>query len=180
MIGAVKIEHAQALLGKAMLKLRHFENQDLELLVEYLNCDDVVRYLSTVIPQPYTDADAKWWICEGSKADFVRAIEVNGVLAGCIGAHRKQAEFSKSAEVGYWLAKPFWGQGFATEALNLLAREVSETTDIVRLQAMVFEGNAASLAVLKKSGFTAEGYLQKAVYKNRRFYNAHLLGKVVS
>ncbi len=163
-----------------MITLRTFEGRDVDFLVEYLNCEDVIEHLSCIIPQPYSPKDAEWWVNEGSRADIVRAIEVDGVLAGCIGAHRKHAEYVKSAEIGYWLGKPYWGQGIATFALKQLIPVVFESTDIVRLQAIVFEGNVASLSVLRKAGFVEEGYLRKAVYKNERFYNAHVFGKVVS
>ncbi len=162
-----------------MLRLRHFEQTDQAVLVNYLNNSDVKRFLSPKIPTPYTHDDAHWWIDEGSKAGITRAIEVNGQLAGCIGALPGEFEYAKSAEVGYWLAQEYWGQGITAKALNLLAQEVLLHTDIVRLHAVVFAGNVQSSKVLENSGFEHEGMLKKAIYKEGRFYNANLYGQVI-
>ena len=71
-----------------------------------------------------------------------------------------------SAEIGYWLAEPFWGQGIATEAVRQLVEYTFYYFDIVRLYAEVFETNKASMRVLEKNGFYLEGVRRKAVFKN--------------
>lgn len=163
-----------------MLRLRDFKSDDHTLLVNYLNNPDVKRFLSPKIPTPYTLDDAHWWTEEGSKAGFTRAIEVDGQLVGCIGALPGEFEYAKSAEIGYWLAQPYWGKGLIVQALALLIKEVQLNTDIVRLHAVVFAGNTQSTKVLEKVGFEHEGLLKKAIYKDTEFYNALLYGKVLT
>ena len=162
------------------LKLRFFEAQDELLLVDYLNDPQVIHYLSSRIPNPYTAEDAKWWITTGSRNGLIRAITVDGELAGCIGAEPGQHEYQYSGEVGYWLAEKFWGKGYATNALCLLIKELQQATQLVRLQASVFEGNQGSAKVLEKCGFTQQGYFPKAVYKNQRFYHEVVYGRTIS
>ncbi|TGE76113.1 GNAT family N-acetyltransferase [Pseudoalteromonas sp. KS88] len=162
-----------------ILNLRKFKTGDQALLVQYLNDADVAQYLSTKIPFPYTQEDASWWIETGSQAGAIYAIEKDGLFIGCISAIAGQFEYSKSAEVGYWLAKDYWGQGIVTHALMLLLKEVKVKTDIVRLHAVVFEGNAASSKVLLKSGFVHEALLEKAIFKDGCFFNANLYGKII-
>lgn len=157
-----------------MITLRNFNEFDSASLVQVLNESEVVKYLSSKIPTPYTLQDAKWWITTGSKMGIVKAIECNGKLVGCIGAERGENEYQRSAEVGYWIARDKWGQGIATQAIAEFTPYVFQTSDIERLFASVFSGNMASMRVLEKCGFELEGVHNRAIYKNNTFYNDHV------
>ena len=161
-----------------MLRLRALNSGDCALLVQYLNNPQVTLYLSSRIPQPYTPEDAQWWINDGSRAEITRAIEWNGVCVGCIGIDRKLFEQSHTAEIGYWLAESFWNKGIATLALKEMCQYLFSTTDIVRLQAHVYDGNNASAKVLQKCGFSVEGKLQKAIFKNGVFSAASVMALI--
>ncbi len=150
------------------------------LLINYLNNPEVVRFLSSKIPTPYTIDDARWWIETGSKAGHTFAIELSGHFVGCIGAVAGEFEYSKSAEVGYWLAQEYWGQAIVSQAIALLIEKIQQSNDIVRLHAVVFEGNTRSAKVLEKVGFAQEGCLHKAIYKQGDFHNALVYGKVIA
>jgi ribosomal-protein-alanine N-acetyltransferase len=136
-----------------------------------LNEADVTKYISARLPQPYTKEAAAWWVSTGSKMGIVKAITNNGVLMGSISAIVGEFERQKTAEIGYWLAKPFWGNGFASQALAEFSKALFLNTEIERLYAPVFEGNTASARVLEKCGFKLEAILEKAIYKNGEFYN---------
>jgi len=157
-----------------MITLRDFNEGDTELLLFILNDKDVVKYLSSKIPTPYTKEDAKWWISTGSQMGIVKAIDLNGSLVGCIGAEKGEFEYQRSAEIGYWIAKDYWRKGIATQAINEIISSVFNTTDIVRLFASVFSQNTASMHLLGKCGFELEAVHNKAIYKNDRFYNNHI------
>ncbi|WP_064435267.1 GNAT family N-acetyltransferase [Pseudoalteromonas neustonica] len=161
-----------------MIKLRSFQPNDVLLLIKYLNNLQVTHFLSSKIPSPYTEEDARWWIEKGCILSNAWAIELDGQCVGCIGAMKGEFEYSKSAEIGYWLAQEYWGQGVVTTALALLIAQL-QATEVVRLHAVVFENNLRSAKVLEKNGFLKEGCLHKAIYKNDRFYNALIYGKVV-
>lgn len=157
-----------------MITLRNFIQDDCVSLVRVLNDADVTQFLSSKIPYPYTHDDAMWWVTEGSKAGVVRAIEVNGQLAGCIGVNPGEFEYRHSGEIGYWLAKEYWRQGIASEAIRQIVELVFTETELMRLFACVFSDNLASQQLLLKSGFKQEAVLQKAIYKNGRYYDNHL------
>ncbi len=157
-----------------MITLRNFNEGDTELLLSILNDQEVVKYLSSKIPTPYTPEDAKWWVSTGSKMGIVKAIDLNGSLVGCIGAEKGEYEYQRSAEIGYWIAKDYWSQGIATQAINEITSLVFNTTDIVRLFASIFSQNTASMRVLDKCGFELEAVHNKAIYKNDEFYNNHV------
>ncbi|MEO2266343.1 GNAT family N-acetyltransferase [Pseudoalteromonas sp. YIC-656] len=164
----------------SVMTLRPFIHADIDSLVAMLNDENVQRFLSPKIPFPYTYEDATWWVEEGSCAGLTRAVQVDGKLVGCIGALAGVHEYQHSAEVGYWFGKEHWGQGFAQKALTLLIEEVVETSQWVRLFAMVFEGNHASVNVLQKCGFVKEGQLKNAICKNQQFFDAHLFALILN
>lgn len=56
-------------------------------------------------------------------------------------------------EVGYWLGQPFWGQGYASEALAEVQKYVQTILGRRRLHAVAFGENVASIRVLEKCGF---------------------------
>lgn len=156
-----------------MIQLRRFEAQDQPLLVEYMNNPRVTRYLTQKIPSPYTEADAHWWVTEGGQTPFTRAITLSGKLIGCIGIGVEQFERSRTAELGYWLAEAYWGQGLMSEAIPPLVDEVFTETDVVRIYAPVFHPNIGSMRVLEKSGFTREAVHRQEASKGDQIYDVH-------
>ena len=61
-------------------------------------------------------------------------------------------------EIGYWIGKPFWGQGLSTEAAKGIIQEARDTLGVSALVAGVFADNPASLRVLEKLGFQPTGH----------------------
>ena len=161
-----------------MISLRQFKDSDKIRLIEILNDPRVSEYLSSKIPSPYTEADADWWIKEGSKLGLTRAITIADELVGCIGVSTDEFEYSRNGEIGYWLCSEYWGQGLATQAVNIITEEVFRTTEINRLYAAVFSGNTGSMRVLDKCNYLPEAVLQQAIYKNGKYYDSHIFSKL--
>lgn len=155
----------------SMLELRKFEARDEELLVSYLNDRELTHFLSSRIPQPYTHDSASWWVKTGSTIGTVYAIIYNGVLVGSISAIPGEFEKQRTAEIGYWVARPYWGKGIASSALAEFTQRVFESTNLIRLYASVFEANVASARVLSKCGYKLDAVLQSAIYKNDSVFN---------
>ena len=87
------------------------------------------------------------------------AITRNGRFLGAVGIGKKQSGWS----FGYWIGKPFWGQGFATEVVSALVKHLRKHDAKATILADVFTDNPASDRVLRKVGFTrseqtGEGY----------------------
>ena len=77
---------------------------------------------------------------------------------GSIGLMPPRCETSRQGdgselEVGYWIAKPFWGRGFAPEAVRAMQRYAFETLGCKALWCGYYEGNNKSLRVQQKCGF---------------------------
>ena len=101
-----------------------------------------------------------------SESTFSFAITVDDKAIGSIGAFRQSNIHSRTAEVGYYIAEPYWGQGIGTSAVKQLCEYVFQNTDIIRLFAEPFAHNAASCRILEKCGFELEGRLRKNAVKN--------------
>ncbi|WP_370979495.1 GNAT family N-acetyltransferase [Agaribacterium sp. ZY112] len=161
-----------------MIRLRKFQDLDAELLITYLNNDDVTKFVTNAIPQPYSKSDAQRWIDHSKNSEYIRAIEHNGVFIGCISAKRGEFEYSCSAELGYWVGKRYWNKGLATMAVEDFTNLIFQSTNIIRLFVSVVSENSASIKVLEKNNFTLEGILKKASYKNHQYYDEHLYSKI--
>jgi len=118
---------------------------------------EVARYTAN-IPHPYEAGMAEAWI-KSHRDDFeiVFAIErrQDGVLVGCIGVEPDAT--TRVAEFGYWIGRPYWGAGYATEALSALVDHVFATFDVDRARAAAMPDNRASIRVQEKVGFRYVG-----------------------
>ena len=148
--------------------LRPFRDSDLTSLVKYANNYNIAKYLTNQFPHPYTDDDGRKFISSVANNDPVNvfAIEVNGEAAGAIGIFPQSDIHEKNAEMGYWLAEPFWGNGIMTRAIGETVEYGFKTFDITRIFARPFSINPASQRVLEKAEFTCEARLKNALYKN--------------
>ncbi len=139
-------------------------------LYVYANNKKIADNLRNVFPHPYTRDDAEIYIKDcmekGDENNICRAIIADGKVIGSIGIFVKDDVYSKSAELGYWLAEEFWGKGIIPEAINQICNIAFEKFDIVRIYAEPFAHNKGSRRVLEKAGFELEAVLKNSVYKN--------------
>ena len=136
--------------------VKHADNRNI-----WLNLDD--RF-----PNPYREEDAQEEIerANAPQSELHYAIASNEEAIGGIGLHLQQDVYRRSAEIGFWLGEPFWGQGIATKAVGALTEYAFAHLDLIRLYATVFEWNPASARVLEKSGYVYEGRRRKSVTKD--------------
>jgi [ribosomal protein S5]-alanine N-acetyltransferase len=166
------ITHPTApILTHGAVSLRPYHPSDAVQLAKNADNPLISRYMRNRFPNPYKLSDAESWIKmkEGELPckHFAICRAADGVLAGGIGLIPKDDVEYRTWEVGYWLGEEFWGQGLATDALTGFVKWCfEEFPTLLRLEAGIFEGNAASEAVVKKSGFVFEGRRRKAVEKN--------------
>ena len=135
------------------LVLRPLQIEDAPAIQRMAGEWEVARYTAN-IPHPYEAGMAEAWI-KSHREDFeiVFAIErrQDGALVGCIGVEPDTA--TREAEFGYWIGKPHWSTGYATEALSALVDHVFEAFDIDRARAAAMPENRASIRVQEKVGF---------------------------
>jgi RimJ/RimL family protein N-acetyltransferase len=153
--------------------LRPWTIEDLDSLVKFANNFNISRNLMDVFPHPYSIDDGNFFIDRATKNSPPTnlAIEVNGEAAGAIGLHPQNDVYRKNAELGYWLAEPYWGKGIITEAIVQMVDYGFKNWDISRIYARPFGYNIASQRALEKAGFVLEAKLDKTIFKNGEFHD---------
>lgn len=151
--------------------LRPWLPGDLHALVKYANNPNIARNMSDGFPHPYTEEHGRTFIDMATRDQPVHifAIVVHGEASGGIGIHPQSDIQRKNAELGYWLAEPYWGQGIMPRAVRQMVDFAFETYDITRVFARPFGHNIASQKVLEKAGFVLEARIEKTLFKNGEF-----------
>jgi len=153
------------------MKLRKWNDADLDSLVKYANNSNIAKWLTNGFPHPYTKKDGEAFLSmvANDNPTKVFAIEANGEAVGSIGIFPQSDIHEKSAEMGYWLAEEYWGKGIMTKAIQEIVEYGFQTFDIVRIFARPFSTNVKSQRLLEKAGFELEARLKKALFKNGEF-----------
>jgi ribosomal-protein-alanine N-acetyltransferase len=156
--------------------IRSFYHSDKTALIKYANNPNISRFLRDQFPFPYTSTDADSWLMAAcnQKIESSFAIANDRELIGAIGINIQDDVNRYSAEIGYWIAEPFWRKGIATNALKKFTDYTFNNFDINRIFANVFEGNLGSEKVLLKSGYKKEATLKQAVYKGGKFLDQYI------
>lgn len=160
-------------MNKNIFKLEKWSDQFIPDLLRHADDPEVAYNLRNIFPNPYTEEDARGWIEICSTADeyynYNRAIVIEGEAVGGIGLIRGSDVYCKTAEIGYWLGRAFWGRGIMSEAVKAICEYGFRSFDVVRIYAGAFARNAGSRRVLEKNGFILEGIHKKNVYKNGEY-----------
>jgi len=147
--------------------LRPWHQADAPPLARHADNPRVSACMRDAFPSPYTIEDAHRFIAmaTGPSPNLFLAIDRWGEAVGGIGIHPLEDVYRGTAEIGYWLAEPFWGKGIITEAVRAFVPVAFERTGAGRIQAGVFSDNPASMRVLEKSGFAREAVHRNAITK---------------
>lgn len=152
--------------------LRPWRAADAAAVAQAANDPTIAANMRNAFPFPYTQTDAEHFlagcIANEGQGQLTRAIVADGRAVGSVGIFVQQDIYAKSAELGYWLAQDYRGQGIMPQAVRLLCRQAFAEFDLLRIYAEPFAHNAASRRVLEKAGFTCEGIMCNAIYKNGR------------
>jgi RimJ/RimL family protein N-acetyltransferase len=139
------------------LFLRPAFPEDAAAILAGIGEEAVVRNLASA-PWPYGLEDAREFAARTQDPrlpHFLVTLPGHGVIGSAgIGAHPEQP--GGPPELGYWIARAHWGQGFATEAARAVLR-IARTLGHTRLVAGHFTDNPASGRVLRKLGFVPTG-----------------------
>lgn len=132
--------------------------------------DSEIASTTLNIPHPYKDGLAEAWIlghprgfAEGRFVVFAIVRRSDEVLVGCMGLTIERED--NRAEMGYWVGRSYWGQGYATEAARALLRYAFADLGLVRAHASYLARNPASGRVMEKVGMVREGCLRQHALK---------------
>jgi RimJ/RimL family protein N-acetyltransferase len=146
----------------ARLRLRPFHLRDVDDVLGYASDPEWARYLP--VPQPYTAADAEKFIAGQVLLDRevhpAWAMEQAGAVIGGI---NMRFHFDHSVgEMGYSIARSYWGRGLTTEAAGaVMDAAFAVYAHLHRIRAMADARNVGSLRVMEKLGMVREGVLRQ-------------------
>jgi ribosomal-protein-alanine N-acetyltransferase len=171
----------QPTLRTARLILRPFSLSDAPT-VQQLAGVAAVADSTLTIPHPYQDGIAEAWI-KGHEPAYGRGESIVFAIAqkdgGLVGAINLRLELTHNrGELGYWIGVPFWGKGYATEAVSAVIDYGFSTLELNRIEARHLSRNPASGRVMQKAGMRHEGHQRQHVKKNGRFEDLDYYGIV--
>ncbi len=130
--------------------------------VQHLVGDRDIALMTVAIPHPYEDGMAEEWIRASSERfekdealNFAITLSADKNLIGVIGLELEQEH--QRGELGYWIGKPYWNLGYATEAAKAVVAYSFQVLKLNRIYAFHFTRNPASGRVLEKIGMRYEG-----------------------
>ncbi|MBO9129682.1 GNAT family protein [Bacillus sp. 165] len=164
--------------------LRELKLTDAPLMFRYFSDEEVVRFYGL---EPFSSCEqAESLIMQmkngfqtGNAIRWAIARKEDDILMGTIGFHN-WSKLHYRAEIGYEIAKEYWGQGIMTEVLHPVISYGFRQMNLNRIGATVRKENYASRKVLEKLDFLEEGALQEYQYYLGYFYDLLMYGLVKS
>ncbi len=160
----------QPVLETERLILRPFALSDAKE-VQRLAGDFAIADTTLNIPHPYPDGAAEEFFSthpakfeKGDGVVFAITLKTDGRLLGGIGLY-DVAKRHRRAALGYWIAKPFWNLGYATEAGKAVVEFGFEQWSLHKIEANYFSRNPASGRVMEKIGLVQEGLQRDHIIK---------------
>ncbi|RDV10733.1 N-acetyltransferase [Pontibacter diazotrophicus] len=162
------------------LFLTELKSDDIYEIVKHASNKNISDFTQN-IPFPYSEKDAIHWISvankgfeNGSQYTFAIRTKENNEFIGGIGLKVERRD--NRAEIGYWIAEPYWGKGLATEATKSIIKYGFEKLKLNKLTSSHLAKNPASGRVMENCGMTKEGELKEQVFKQSEYHDLILYG----
>lgn len=159
--------------------IRDWALDDAEALARYANNPNVAANLRDGFPNPYTKSDAEAFLrnVTARSPRTIFAIARDEEAIGSIGLMIGSDVHRFTAELGYWLAEPFWGKGIMTSAVAAITDYGFAQFKLNRIYAEPYTSNPASARLLEKAGYRLEGTLRASVVKHGRVLDQFMYAK---
>lgn len=153
--------------------LRTVEEEDLDFLQEQVNDPTIRRFLGPSTPVNGRQ-EREWFEERGSSDDYASLLVCRDEEPmGTVGLHPRDGDVGVTAEVGIFLAEPFWGEGYGTEAGRLITGYAFDERRHHRVVARVFDGNVGSRRIWEKLGFRHEATHLEAQFVDGEYVDVH-------
>lgn len=156
------------------ITLKPFTSANIDDFMEWATDDEVTKYMMWNSYTTRSEAEL-FFVNVVEKHPWFKAICLGTKIIGSITLDRGKGAYSCKADLGYVLARKYWGNGIATQAVRLAIQGGLKDLDVKRIEALVDPANIPSQRVLEKNGFEKEGLLKnyilhKGVIKDRFIY----------
>jgi RimJ/RimL family protein N-acetyltransferase len=160
----------------ARVRLRAVEENDLLSINEGIWDPEVSRQLAVAWPQAAAQTRQFWESIRASETDVLLAIEtLAGEFVGCVGLHGIDPR-ARQAELGVWIARPYWDKGYGTDAVRVASRFGFREMNLQRVSLRVYEGNPRGRRAYEKVGFKEEGRLRRGQFVDGKYVDVILMG----
>lgn len=159
---------------KEVITLKKFSFSDIDDFMDWASDDEVTKYMMWNSYSSRKEAEI-FFANVIVQHPWFNAICLDEKVIGSITLDKGTGNHSCKAELGYVVARKYWGRGLATEAVKLAIKNGFQDLDVKRIEAYIDPSNLGSRKVLEKNGFVKEGLLksyvvQKGVVKDRFLY----------
>lgn len=158
-----------------LVRLRALEEADAERLNPHFNDPEVLENTFT-FPQP-VEGFREFWRAQRADPDKLNlAIEVRatGETVGVCGL--EGLSLSSAPELGLWIGKPWWNQGYGTDAVRTLCRFAFRELNVHRVTLHVYATNPRAIRAYEKVGFRLEGTQRRDMFWRGRWVDSHVMG----
>ena len=160
--------------------LRWISEDDIDGLFEVFSDPQVMRYWSSVpLPNREAAAELQREIAAGNENNTMfkwgLALRESNSVIGTTTLFNLSLDNGR-AEIGYAMARGYWGKGYMNEALRALVSHAFDVMNLRRLEADVDPRNAASIRTLERLGFQREGFLRERWHVNGELQDAIFYG----
>lgn len=156
------------------IRLRHVEREDLPFFVDWLNDPEVTLGLAMHTPLSQAEED-RWFEDTLNREVDERPLVIEAQtedswkMIGNCGFFNIDWR-NRSAELGIFIGdKSLWSKGFGTEVMKLLLRHGFTTLNLNRIYLRVFENNLRAIRAYEKSGFSLEGRMRQAEFRQGEY-----------
>ena len=160
--------------------IRSWTGLDVAALVKYANNRNIWLNLRDAFP-PRIPKRMAWrfleMVARQNPTTFFAIATAEGAI-GAIGISVNQDVHRLTAEMGYWLAEPFWGRGIMTEAVARFTEYAFDRFGLLRIYAEPYATNRNSCRVLEKAGFSLEGRLRSSAIKDGQVLDQLLYAQI--
>lgn len=167
------------MLEGSLVRLREYKKEDITFAHKYINDFEVKRLLVPGIPFPMRlEEEEKWYDSQSAFKDIYNfAIEKKENAEYIGGCGINEVDWKNSvATVGIFLGKPFWSQGFGTDAMNILLGFIFNQMNLNKAGLNVYSFNERAIASYSKCGFVVEGRLRQQIFRDGKYHDEVLMG----
>jgi RimJ/RimL family protein N-acetyltransferase len=167
------------------IHLTEIRSSDIESLLQNLNSIELHKSSPLRTPPPYTWGQIERFVESCREKEFAYGTilswavrNAKGEMIGCIERKMSTGKAGHRDEITFWLNRAYWRQDVTTLTVRVFTKHLFSTTNLVRIEGIIFHRNLAAARVLEKSGFFREGYLKSYFVHNDEVVDGIIFSKL--